>query len=186
MNRHLIHHLLLLLGLFGLLSQPGHAQTARQPVRKSAKRTFTMIHPVSKIKLTFQEPALLETTGEVAAWRKIVVHLSDDTFTIDAGADNGYMIDTKSKNADSWSPDGKYIALYQPHSILDKKSFTSMSLVFLDLTYGEAIPFQTRDRRNVGKDDFRGWVTGKPHVVRTGGATNAAGEAYPADELTNP
>ncbi|MEZ0608101.1 hypothetical protein ACAW74_06280 [Fibrella sp. WM1] len=173
------------------INSPANGQATRRVARKSAKPSFTMTHPVSKIKLTFHEPALLEETGEVAAWKKLTIHLPDDTFTIEARPEDGYMVDTKAGNHQSWSPDGKYLALYQPHGILDKKSFTSTSLVFIDLEYGEEIAFQTRARQAIGKDDFQGWVTGKPHVAKVGGRTikainvaDSSNEAYPADELT--
>ncbi|CCH03211.1 hypothetical protein FAES_5212 [Fibrella aestuarina BUZ 2] len=182
---------LALLWAVGGINPPANGQATRRVVTRSVKPSFTMTHPVSKIKLTFHEPALLEATGEVAAWKKLTIHLPDDTFTIEARPEDGYMIDTKAGNQQSWSPDGKYLALYQPHGILDKKSFTSTSLIFIDLEYGEEIAFQTRARQSIGKDDFQGWVTGKPHVVKVGGraikATTVAdnpNEAYPADELT--
>lgn len=156
---------------------------AQKRTAKKPPAMLTITHPVSKIKLTFHDPALLEKSGEVAAWRKLTIKLPDDEFTIEAGATNGYMVDPNVKADRSWSPDGRYIALYRAYSIADKQTFSGISLVFLNLDYGEEVDFKDRTGGEVTKDNFYGWAKNKPHRVQKG--TAKAGvfiEALPNDE----
>lgn len=166
-----------------ILLLSGMPLLAQKRTIKKPPAMLTITHPVSKIKLTFHDPALLEKSGDVAAWRKLTIKLPDDEFTIEAGATNGYMVDPSSKAERSWSPDGKYIALYRPYSIVNKQTFSGISLVFLNLDYGEEVEFNDKTGIAVTKDTFYGWVRAKPHSVQKGTAkTGVFAEAMPNDE----
>ncbi|MEZ0541724.1 hypothetical protein [Fibrella arboris] len=155
----------------------------KRTVPKKNKPMLVITHPVSRIRLTFQEPALLEKTGAVAAWRKLTIKLPDDEFTVDAGSADGYMVDPSVKAERSWSPDGKYIALYRAYSIGNKQTMSGISLIFLNLEYGEEVDFQDKNGNVVNKDTFTGWLASKPHTIRRGTAkAETFTEAYATDE----
>ncbi len=135
---------------------------------KNTNPTITLTNPVSGIKLTFHNPAFVETPVNNSAWKELTIHTKDDTFTIKAPDQTGYMINNASNFRQFWSPDGQYISLYRVYGIVSKEKFSGMALMFMALSYGEAVDFTTRTGTSITTDNFAGWAKGKPHTALAG------------------
>ena len=136
---------------------------------------ITLTNPVSGIKLTFHHPAFVETPLKNSAWTEITVQTKDDTFTVKAPEQTGYMINSDNNFNQFWSPDGKYISLYRVYGIISKEKFSGMAITFLALLYGEVVEFTAKEGKSVTTDNFSGWAKGKPHSALAG----KYGEAEP-------
>lgn len=142
--------------------------------RPQTKKTMiTLTNPVSGIKLTFRKPAFLDTPVNKSVWTEIVVQTKDDSFTVTAPDQTGYLINDDDNYQRFWSPDGHYISLYRVYGILSKTQFSGMAITFIALEYGETVDFASKKGTTITTDNFTGWAKGKPHTALAGKADEA-------------
>lgn len=152
-----------------LLLAGGPLRGQKSPVRpKNTKPMITLTNPVSGIKLTFHKPAFIETPLSNSAWTEVIVQTKDDTFTMEAPDETGYLINDDDNFGQFWSPDGRYISLYRVYGIISKEQFSGMALLFMALEDGEPVAFTSKKGITVTTDNFGGWAKGKPHAALAG------------------
>lgn len=156
--------LLLLLVVLVWHNSPLLAQS-RHRAAKKPRTMLTLTNPVSGIKVIFHDPAFINQPFHDSAWQKLSIYLPGQSkpLTMRAEEGSGYMIN--SDNEEQWSPDGKYMTVWDTYGILDKDHFSGQRIIFVNLELGSNTGFWTRKGSPVTTDSFRGWVKGKPHVA---------------------
>lgn len=139
-------------------------QSRRVPAKK-AKPMLTLTHPISGIKVVFHDPVFINDALDESAWKRISIYLPGEAQpkTMQAQTASGYMLNGNSERR--WSPDGRYMSVWDTYNITGKNEFTGQRIIFVSLKHGAEAGFFTKEGYAVSTDSFRGWVKGKPHVM---------------------
>ena len=132
---------------------------------KKAKPMLTLTHPVSGIKVVFDDPAFIGEPLDYSAWKKLSIYLPGQAkpLILETDEDSGYMVNDNEE--EQWSPDGTYMTVWDTYSIINKDEFSGQRIAFISLKDATEVRFYSKKGSGVSTDNFRGWVKNKPHVA---------------------